>query len=164
MVTQVEIARQLRLDVSSVNKILNKRDGPRFRKETIRKVFRVARELGFDFGRLKYNHRRHHARKSLSVPLELSIYSSDGQLLDRGTATMSEISLSGALLSGIVLLQHAIPLKPHTIGIRILDGALKDFEIKGQPVRFRYLGAAISIAIEFLKTEGAKIARLRKIV
>ncbi|HEV3026920.1 MAG TPA: hypothetical protein VG457_05065 [Planctomycetota bacterium] len=164
MVTQVQIARKVGLDVSSVNKILNKREGPRFRKDTIRKVFKVARELGFDFGRLKYSHRRHYVRKSLSVPLELSIYSSDGELLDRGIATMSEISLSGALLSGIVLTQHAIPLRPHTIGLRILDGALKDFEIKGQPVRFSHQGPAISVAVEFLKTEAAKIERLRKIV
>ncbi|HLY74651.1 MAG TPA: helix-turn-helix domain-containing protein [Planctomycetota bacterium] len=164
MVTQLQIARQLGLDVSTVNKILNKREGPRFRKETIRKVFKVARQLGFDFGRLKYTHHRHHARTTLSVPLELSIYSPDGQLLDRGTATMSEISLSGALLSGIVLLNRAIPLQPHTIGIRILDGTLKDLEIKGTPVRFRHVGGAISVAIEFLKTEDAPIERLRKIV
>ncbi len=36
MVTQVEIARRVGLDVSSVNKILNRRTGPVFRKATIR--------------------------------------------------------------------------------------------------------------------------------
>ena len=35
MVTQVEIAHRVGLDVSSVNKILNRRSGPVFRKETI---------------------------------------------------------------------------------------------------------------------------------
>src|SRR5579872_411585 len=151
MVTQVEIARRVGLDVSSVNKILNKRQGPHFRKETIRKVFKVARQLGFDFGRLKYAHRRHDVRKPTAVALELCIYSPEGELLDRGVATMSDISLSGALLSGIVLTQRSLPLRPHTIGLRILDGALKDFEIKGRPVRFRHQGDAISVAVEFLK-------------
>jgi len=98
------------------------------------------------------------------VPLELSIYSPEGLLLDRGIATMSEVSLSGALLSGIVLTQHSIPIKAHTIGIRILEGALKDFEIKGEPVRFRHMAKGVSVAIEFLKTESTKSERLRKIV
>src|SRR6185295_20277173 len=71
MVTQVEIARRVGLDVSSVNKILNKRAGPVFRKETIRKVFRVAKDLGYDFGRLKYAHRRRFPRKELSLGVEL---------------------------------------------------------------------------------------------
>src|SRR5690349_10096479 len=65
MITQVEIARRVGLDVSSVNKILNKRQGPVFRKETIRKVFKIARDMGYDFGRLKYAHRRRFPRKEL---------------------------------------------------------------------------------------------------
>ena len=58
-VTQLEIARRVGLDVSSVNKILNRRPGPVFKKETIKQVFKVARELGYDFTRLKYHHKRH---------------------------------------------------------------------------------------------------------
>ena len=163
-VTQVQIARRVDLDVSSVNKVLNKRPGAVFRKETIQKVFKVARQLGYDFGRLKVQHHRHHLRKPISVPLELSIYTGDGQVFDRGTAVMSDISLSGAVLSGIVLPQHAIPVRPHTIGIRVLDGALKDFEIIGRPVRFTHAGNTVSLAIEFLKTEDVKMERLRKFV
>lgn len=47
MATQAEIAEQLGLDVSSVNKILNKVRGPSFRKETVRLVQAKARELGY---------------------------------------------------------------------------------------------------------------------
>jgi transcriptional regulator with XRE-family HTH domain len=57
-VTQLEIARRVGLDVSSVNKILNRRPGPVFKKDTIKQVFKVARELGYDFTRLKYHHKR----------------------------------------------------------------------------------------------------------
>ncbi len=46
-VTQVQIARHVGLDVSSVNKILNKREGPVFKKTTVSRVFTIARELGF---------------------------------------------------------------------------------------------------------------------
>lgn len=49
MVTQWEVARACGLDVSSVNKILNRRVGPKFRKETVRLVFKVAKQLGYRF-------------------------------------------------------------------------------------------------------------------
>lgn len=48
MVTQADIAKAVGLDISSVNKILNRREGPVFRKKTIREVFRVAKELGYE--------------------------------------------------------------------------------------------------------------------
>jgi transcriptional regulator with XRE-family HTH domain len=51
MITQVDIAREVGVDVSSVNKILNRVRGPVFRKETIRKVFSVAHERGYNFNR-----------------------------------------------------------------------------------------------------------------
>jgi transcriptional regulator with XRE-family HTH domain len=50
-VTQVEIARQVGIDVSSVNKILNRVPGAVFRKETLRHVQEVARLLGYSLGR-----------------------------------------------------------------------------------------------------------------
>lgn len=49
MVTQWEVARACGLDVSSVNKILNRRVGPVFRKTTVRLVFKVAKQMGYRF-------------------------------------------------------------------------------------------------------------------
>ncbi len=45
--TQVDIARELNIDVSTVNKILNHARGPVFTKETIRRVLRKAKELDY---------------------------------------------------------------------------------------------------------------------
>src|SRR5438874_2731658 len=148
MVTQLEIGRRVGIDVSSVNKILNKKPGAVFRKETIRKVFRVARDLGYNLDRLKHQHRRQHPRRSADFPLELSIYLADGTLFDRGQAVMRDVSLSGALLSGIILTpDKGIPLRPHSIGIRLLDGPLKDLEIRSRPVRFLGREGAIHLAV-----------------
>jgi len=47
--TQVDIAKEIGLDVSSVNKILNKRGGAVFHKNTIKRVFVAARRMGYDF-------------------------------------------------------------------------------------------------------------------
>jgi transcriptional regulator with XRE-family HTH domain len=165
MITQHQIARRVGLDVSSVNKILNKRDGPVFKKETIRKVFKVARELGYDLTKLKHQHKRVHPRKSADLPLELSIYLADGSLFDRGHAIIRDLSLSGALLSGMILTeQKGIPLQPHTIGIRLLEGALKDFEIRSKPVRFLQKADGIQLAVEFERVEDVALKQLRKIV
>lgn len=49
--TQVEIAARVGLDVSSVNKILNGMRGAKFREETVARVLRTARRMGYDFGR-----------------------------------------------------------------------------------------------------------------
>jgi transcriptional regulator with XRE-family HTH domain len=160
MMTQVEIARRVGLDVSSVNKILNRRKGPVFKKETIKQVFKVAKDLGYDFGRLKYFHRRRHSRKSLGLPVVLSIYLEDGKLFDQGTGILKEVSLSGARLSAIVLPGKALPTLPHSIGVRIPDGPLKDLEVLGTPVRFELLDESVGLAVEFHSTEAVKAKRL----
>jgi transcriptional regulator with XRE-family HTH domain len=164
MATQEQIARRVGLDVSSVNKILNKRAGASFRKETVRKVLQAARELGYDLQRLKHRHIRKNPRKEVSVPLEVSIYLDGGRLFDRGTAQMRNVSLSGAVLSGIILPQQSMPLQPHTIGIRLLEGPLKGTEIMGRPVRFTRVTEGLALAIEFLESQQVDLKRLRKIV
>jgi DNA-binding LacI/PurR family transcriptional regulator len=49
--TQVDIAREVGLDVSSVNKILNQKAGPKFKKATVKKVLSAAKRLGYNFSR-----------------------------------------------------------------------------------------------------------------
>lgn len=48
MVTQTQIARRMKMDVSSVNKILNKSPG-KFRDTTVKRVLKLAEELGYEF-------------------------------------------------------------------------------------------------------------------
>jgi transcriptional regulator with XRE-family HTH domain len=165
MVTQMEIARRAGIDISSVNKILNRKEGAVFKKETVRRVFKIARELGYDLERLRHHHRRRHPRQLTEFRLELSIYLANGSLFDRGQATMRDVSLSGALLSGILLTgQKGIPLEPHTIGMRLLDGPLKDLEIQSKPVRFMRRRGGIHLAVAFEGIQESALLRLRKIV
>ena len=63
MVTQSDIARMIGLDVYDGNKILNRRNGPVFRNETVKTVFRVAQDLGYNLDKLKHHHRRQHPRR-----------------------------------------------------------------------------------------------------
>lgn len=50
--TQQELADELGLDVSSVNKILNRSTSGTFRKDTVKRVFTLARKKGYDFKRV----------------------------------------------------------------------------------------------------------------
>jgi len=162
MITQVEIARRVGLDVSSVNKILNKRAGPVFRKETIRKVFKVAKDLGYDFGRLKYAHRRRFPRKELSLGVELYVYHKDGSLYDQGVATVRDISLGGARISDVALPTGSLPVTPFSVGIRPMQKPADDIEIQGQIVRLNANGST-SFGVQFGKLDGAAEKKLRRI-
>lgn len=162
MVTQVEIARRIGLDVSSVNKILNRRQGPVFRKETIRKVFRVARDLGYDFGRLKYQHRRRHARRPVSIGAEFYIYHKDGSLYDQGVATIRDISLGGARVSDVTLPLGSLPAEPFSVALRPMERPVDGVEIPGRIVRLTFNGAA-SYGIEFLKLDPDIEKKLRRV-
>jgi DNA-binding LacI/PurR family transcriptional regulator len=51
MSTQSEIAERVGVDISTVNKILNRVEGPVFRQETIKQVFSMAKKLKYDFSR-----------------------------------------------------------------------------------------------------------------
>jgi len=156
----VEIARRLGLHVSTVSKILNRRSGPSYRRQTIRRVFQLARTLGFPFERLKHEHRRRHPRKVVNLPVELSVYAKGGALYDRGTAVLRDVSLSGALLQALVLPGMKLPAGPFTLGIRVLQGPLRKTEIRGRPVRLSFGRDALGLAMEFLSAEEAQARRL----
>lgn len=162
MITQVEIARRVGLDVSSVNKILNKRQGPVFRKETIRKVFKIARDMGYDFGRLKYAHRRRFPRKELSLGVEIYVYHKDGSLYDQGVATMRDVSLGGAKISDVALPTGSLPVTPFSVGIRPMQKPVDDIELQGQIVRLNANGTT-TFGVQFGKLDVNVEKKLRRI-
>jgi transcriptional regulator with XRE-family HTH domain len=162
MITQVEIARRVGLDVSSVNKILNKRQGPVFRKETIRKVFKIAKDLGYDFGRLKYAHRRRFPRKEISIGVEISVYHKDGSLYDQGVATLRDISLGGARISDLALPTGALPVAPFSVGLRPMQKPVDDIEIQGHIVRLNANGTT-TFGVQFGKLDAVAEKKLRRI-
>lgn len=147
MVTQVELARTLGLDVSTVNKILNRRPGLRFRKETIRQVFHMARSLGFDFNRIKHPHRRRYPRAESHATLDVMIYASGGKLLEQGAAIVRDVSPCGALLSDVRLPSASLPITPFTVGLRSRSQA-PNGEVRGRVVRLD-TGSRVTLGIEF---------------
>lgn len=162
MVTQVEIARRLNLDVSSVNKILNRRQGPVFRKETVKKVFRLARELGYDFAKLKHTHRRRYERRDVTIAAEIAFVSKDGTIHDQGIATIRDISESGARLTDLAMPLGTMPTEPFTISLRPMVRPLERVEFNGHIVRLRMNGQT-TLGVEFDRVDSAAVKKLRKL-
>src|SRR5438045_1831658 len=106
--TQVEVAKRVGLDVSSVNKILNRRPGAVFKSATVEKVFKVAKQLGYSLERLKRPHGRAHERRHAGFPAELALYdAANGSSIDQGTCLVSDIAICGASLIDVHLPQVA---------------------------------------------------------
>lgn len=74
MVTQRDIAREVGIDVSSVNKILHHKPGSVFRKATTNRVFRAARKLGYRVALPRHGHRRVGVRRKVDLACELTLY------------------------------------------------------------------------------------------
>ncbi len=149
MTTQRDIAEKLGLDISSVNKILRKVPGSVFNRETVRKVFETAEELGYDMHRLKFGHRRRTPRKAAQIDVTLTISDNSDRGTTSGTAVLKELSLEGGILRGILLVRQTLPTLEHTIRIRPRDPALGTIELEGHAVRFVEDGEVLGLAIEF---------------
>src|SRR5882672_3654833 len=147
MVTQTQLARTLGIDVSTVNKILNRTPGYRFRNDTILRVFRMAKSLGFDVDLLKFRHQRRHARTETQTESDLVLYTESGRVLARGTAVIRNFSNSGALLTDIRLATPRLPTQSFFVEVTPHAGrSWKTF--RGRVLRLRSK-ARIAWGIEF---------------
>ena len=147
--SQVEIARRVGLDVSSVNKILNRRPGAVFKQATVEKVFRVAQRLGYNFERIKRAHRRSHERRPANLPGQLALFGADGSCFDEGTCLVSDIAICGASLEEVNLPKGKLPVDPFTITLRMSGKKRELVEVRGRVVRLRHDGKSLRLGIAF---------------
>jgi transcriptional regulator with XRE-family HTH domain len=158
MITQVEIAKTLKLDVSTVNKILNRKAGTKFRPDTIDKVYRLARKNGFDFSRLKHHHKREHNRREVDLDAKLAIRFNDGSVFDRGQGRIRDLSVGGARIGDFDLKKGVLPTRPFRFELDF-DG----MRLEAVPVRFVANGS-LDIAVSFLNVDGGAKRRLKRYV
>lgn len=146
--TQAQVARLAGVDTSTVNKILNGRSSGTFSPKTTRRVLRVAREIGYDFGRLKHSHRRSQPRKESSFRAEVRLLLEGGKPYDLGMVTLRDLSLSGARATDLALTREALPVLPFSAVLRVMEGPLEGSELAGTVVRVSYSGS-VSLGIRF---------------
>lgn len=143
MITQVEIARMLKVDVSTVNKILNRRPGTKFRPETVEKVFKLAKKNGYDFGKLKFVHRRKFERHDVNLEAKLTVLLSDGTPFDAGKATIENLSAGGARITDLQLKKAVLPVKPFRLVFEV-----KNVRLEARPTRLNSNGK-LSLGVAF---------------
>jgi transcriptional regulator with XRE-family HTH domain len=136
-VTQADVAARAGIDRTTVNKILNRRPEYQANRETVAKVVKAAEALGYDISRLRRDpERRMAARTGVDLSVDLELRFKDGRLHDSGSARLSDLSLSGALLGDMQTRTKMIPAEPFTARLTFRRGALKGITMDAEFVRF----------------------------
>ena len=148
-VTQLEIARRVGLDVSSVNKILNRRPGPVFKKDTIKQVFKVARELGYLHPSLITSNRRESSRRKAEVTGRVQVMIGTNTVYDEGEIDIDEVSMSGMLLRNFRTKKKTLPMDRFKFNVEVDEGKLKGFKARCKLVRFSDNEDEFALAVKF---------------
>jgi len=148
-VNQDEIARRLNLARSTVTRILNNDPNYRASKETRQKVLALARELNYDFKRLRRIHRRRYARVKVKIPVRVAIVLQTGAIYDEGRGTIFDLNPIGALIGNFDLPGNTLPLKPFTLSITFLEGPLMQMKFDARVARI-IVDDSIQMGVEFV--------------
>jgi transcriptional regulator with XRE-family HTH domain len=148
-ITQSQVAMVCGIDQGSVSRILGKDTRDLFSKETIEKVFRTARELGYLHPDLVISNRRDSGRRGLSATADIRLVVAVESLFATGTAEVENISLSGLLLRSIRTNNSLLPLEPYRIEVDVTSGGLAGFKAVGRPVRMDEQDGGLTIAVHF---------------
>ena len=118
-VSQKDIAEYLRLDRTTVTKILNR--DPRYSasEETKERVFRAAEELGYDFTTIRRPFKREYGRVAIALPCELEIALEDETVFDHGRATVRNLGVGGALLTRLRTEKMVLPIARFRLKLRL---------------------------------------------
>ncbi len=136
-ITQEDLARYCKIDQGSVSRILNKDTRDSFSRETVDRVFKAARELGYLHPALISSNRRESQRKKITVEADISMVRvADGQVILTGQAEVDEISASGLLLRRVrILTGTGLPFEPVVVDVTVTSTKLKGFQARTQPAR-----------------------------
>ena len=99
-----------------------------------------------------------------AFPVALRLYRGDGELADRGTASVRELSRSRAILGDFGLSREIVPLFPHLVGIRLKSGRLGPMELAARALEFAFRPEGLILIIEFFECQDAPLALLRRTV
>ena len=99
-ITQGDIARRMNIDQGSVSRILNRDTRDSFSDETVKRVFKISREMGYLHPALLTTNRRLSGRRRTAIKARLRIVIGTNTVFDEGTCEIAEISrCCGSLMS-----------------------------------------------------------------
>lgn len=160
-VTQADIAKISDLDQGSVSRILNKDTRDSFAPETVARVFKIARELGYLHPALVQTNRRESQRRKTSVPVRVAIMIGTNTVYDEGGGMISEISQSGCVIRSIDTKKKNLPMDRFRFDIDVKDGRLRGFRSRCRVVRFSPGDDTFGLALAFEPLSADKKDMLR---
>lgn len=132
--TQIEIAKRLGISQSQVSKVLTGFPGKSFPEAFRKKVFKAAREMGYDFGRTI--RRRHGTRYEVRMPVEILVLDMRGRTHAKGKGVLWSVSKSGALVTQPKLSPPTFPAAPFRVQLTWSASGGGTFQVIGVPARF----------------------------
>jgi transcriptional regulator with XRE-family HTH domain len=163
-VTQEDIARSCKIDQGSVSRILNEDTRDSFADDTVQKVFRTARELGYLHPSLITSNRRESSRRKAQVTGKVQILIGTNTVYDEGQIDIDEISMSGMLLKNFRTKKKTLPMDRFKFIVEIDDGRLKAFRCRCKLVRFSDNEDEFALAVKFDSLDEEAKERIKQFV
>lgn len=148
-VTQEDIARVCKIDQGSVSRILNEDTRDSFAEETIQRVFKAARELGYLHPSLVTSNRRESSRRKAELRGRVQIVIGTNTIYDEGEIDIDEISMSGMLLRNFRTKKRTLPMDRFKFNVEVTEGRLKGFKCRCKLVRFSDNEDEFALAVKF---------------
>jgi transcriptional regulator with XRE-family HTH domain len=139
--TQTEIAAKAGVHRSTVSRVLNRVADHRVSQETVIKILRAAKQLGYDPKNLRRNPERRSAeRKDVNVNAEIEIVLKGGKVFAEGKAVIKNLSVAGALLGDVMTTTGHLPMEPFYARLTIRDKSGDKVGFKAEFVRIQSSG------------------------
>lgn len=159
-ITQGDVARKIGIDQGSVSRILNRDTRDSFSEDTVKKVFKIAREMGYLHPALLTTNRRMSARRRTLLKAHLRIIVGTNTVYDEGQVEIHEISESGCLLKGFKTAKRNLPLDRFKFDLEVNEPRMKNFHARCRLIRFSDNEEEFALAVEF---EGLSMDRKDKL-
>lgn len=160
-ITQEDVAKACEIDQGSVSRILNKDTRDSFAEDTVRKVFKTARELGYLHPALVNSNRRESARKRADLQGTVTIVIGTNTVWDEGAVDIDEISSSGMLLKNFDTKKKTFPTDRFRCDVEITGPKLKGFRARCKVVRFSDNEDEFALAVKFDRLDESSKEKLR---
>jgi transcriptional regulator with XRE-family HTH domain len=148
-ITQEDIAKACKIDQGSVSRILNEDTRDSFAEDTVQKVFRIAREIGYLHPSLITSNRRESSRRKAEITGRVQILIGTNTVYDEGQIDVDEISMSGMLLKNFRTKKKTLPMDRFKFFVEVEDGRLKGFKCRCKLVRFSDNEDEFALAVKF---------------
>ena len=161
-VTQSDIAERVGVDRTSVNKVLNRYPRHNVSPETAAEIWKVARELEYDFKKIRRDpERRKYPRAHVEMEVDLEIMLEDGTPYDTGKGRVRDLSLAGVRLGDIETTKRSLPIDAFRCRLTIKSPPLEGLIFEGIFMRMQ-IGGTVEFGVVMRSLEREDKERLHR--